>query len=153
MHVFPGGEQGKAAGLTMAGKATPYIRAIPFNVTRLANLTTTIVGTVGRGSDDDLVGIIRGDSETWRQLPDAIAAQSDFDINRLRVMVGEDRILGAIVMGDQTLSKPLHQLVSQQVDITSIRDQLLHPDAPLADILADFYTQWTYEYAIAAQQS
>lgn len=149
----PAREQGTTAGLNMAGEVTPYKRAIPFNVTRLANLTTTIIGTVGRGRDDDLVGIIRGDSETWRQLPDAIAAQSDFDINRLRVMVGEDRIIGAIVMGDQTLSKPLHQLVSQQVDISSIRKQLLQPKAPLADILADFYTQWKNEYAIAAQQS
>jgi NAD(P)H-nitrite reductase large subunit len=149
----PAREQGAAAGLNMVGKAKPYLRAIPFNVTRLANLTTTIIGTVGHGSDDDLVGIIRGDSETWRQLPDAIAAQSDFDVNRLRIMVGEDTILGAIVIGDQTLSKPLHQLVSQQVDISSIRAQILQPEAPLADVLADFYTHWTNEYAITSQQS
>jgi NAD(P)H-nitrite reductase large subunit len=149
----PAREQGTTAGLNMAGIAKPYLRTIPFNVTRLGNLTTTIIGTVGSGSDDDLIGIIRGDSETWRQLPDAIAAQSDFDINRLRVMVGRDTILGAIVMGDQTLSKPLHQLVSKQVDISLIREQLLQPNAPLADILADFYTQWMKEYAISTRQS
>jgi NAD(P)H-nitrite reductase large subunit len=149
----PAREQGTAAGLNMVRKTKPYLRAIPINVTRLANLTTTIIGTVGRGSDDDLIGIIRGDSETWRQLPDAIAAQSDFDVNRLRIMVGKDTILGAIVMGDQTLSKPLHQLVSQQVDISSIREQLLQPEAPIADLLADFYTHWTNKYAITSQQS
>jgi len=37
---------------------------VPFNVTRLAGLTTTLIGTVGRGHDDDLVGVARGDSET-----------------------------------------------------------------------------------------
>ena len=56
--------------------------------TRLAGLTTTIIGAVGRGQDDDLVGIARGDSETWRIMPDAIVAQSGFDINHLRLMVG-----------------------------------------------------------------
>ena len=32
---------------------------------------------------------LRGDSETWRDIPDAIAAQSEFDVNRIRLMVGE----------------------------------------------------------------
>ena len=56
--------QGSAAGLNMAGEATPYHKPIAFNVTRLAGLTTTIIGTVGRGEDHDMVGIARGDSET-----------------------------------------------------------------------------------------
>ena len=68
----------------------------------VVGLTTTIIGTVGRGVDEDLLGIARGDSETWRQLPDAIAAQSNFDVNRLRILVGKNSMLGAIVMGDQT---------------------------------------------------
>ena len=73
----------------MAGKRTAYIKSAPFNVTRLAGLTTTIIGAVGRGRDDDLVGIARGDSETFRSLPDAISAQSGFDVNRLRLLIGE----------------------------------------------------------------
>ena len=149
----PAREQGNAAGLNMAGYPTPYYKHVAFNVTRLANLTTTIIGTVGRGEDKDLFGIARGDSETWRQLPDAIAAQSDFDINRLRVLVGEKIILGAIVMGDQTLSQPLHHLITQRVDITPIRDQLLQRDAPLGDFIADFWTQRINTHAISTQQS
>lgn len=141
----PARGQGIAAGLNMAGKPTVYSKLIPFNVTRLASLTTTIIGTVGRGDDDDLVGIARGDSETWRQLPDAIAAQSDFDVNRLRVLVGQNTILGAIVMGDQTLSRPLHHLVLDKVDITPIRQRLLQPGAHLADTIIDFWTQYSYE--------
>jgi len=105
----PAREQGHIAGLNMAGQQTAYIKAAPFNVTRLAGLTTTIIGTVGRGRDDDLVGIARGDSETWRALPDAIVAQTGFDVNRLRLLVGEKTLLGAIVMGDQKLSFPLEK--------------------------------------------
>lgn len=148
----PAREQGRAAGSNMAGVRTPYTKPVPFNVTRLANLTTTIIGTVGRGGDDDLLmSIARGDSETFRELPDAIAAQSDFNVNRLRLMVAERHIIGAIVMGDQTLSQPLHHIVSRQVDITSIRDALIQPNAPLADIIAEFWTQYRTGYAAEKQ--
>jgi NADPH-dependent 2,4-dienoyl-CoA reductase/sulfur reductase-like enzyme len=143
--------QGHAAGLNMTGVATPYIKAVPFNVTRLAGLTTTIIGTVGRGSDLDLKGIARGDSETWRQLPDAIAAQSDFDVNRLRIMVGEEHLIGAIVMGDQTLSQPLYHLILNRANISSICDHLLHPDVKLGDVISNFWTQWSLQNALSTK--
>ncbi|MFT3893544.1 MAG: FAD-dependent oxidoreductase [Anaerolineales bacterium] len=138
----PARQQGYAAGLNMAGKQTTYVKSASFNVTRLAGLTTTIIGTVGRGRDDDLVGIARGDSETWRSLPDAIVAQTGFEVNRLRVLVGEKTLLGAIVMGDQKLSFPLEKIISGNVDITSIREKLLMPNAKVADIVADFWTEY-----------
>ena len=138
----PAREQGYVAGLNMAGQKQAYVKPAPFNVTRLAGLTTTIIGTVGGGSDSDLMGIARGDSETWRKLPDAIVAQSGFSVNRLRLMIGEKTLLGAIVMGDQKLSMPLEKLISSKADITPVRDKLLQPDAPIADIIADFWTSW-----------
>jgi NADPH-dependent 2,4-dienoyl-CoA reductase/sulfur reductase-like enzyme len=147
----PAKDQGYVAGLNMAGITTPYCKQAPFNVTRLANLTTTIIGMVGQGGDEDVLGIVRGDSETWRQLPDAIAAQSDFDVNRLRVLVGQNTLLGGIVMGDQTLSRPLQHLVAGGVDITPVRTQLLQPGARIADILVDFWTLWKTRHAIPTQ--
>jgi NAD(P)H-nitrite reductase large subunit len=135
----PARQQGHAAGLNMAGNPFAYIKAVPFNVTRLAGLTTTIIGTVGRGHDDDLVGIARGDSETWRELPDCIVAQTGFDINRLRLLVGERTLLGAIVIGDQRLSIPLEKMITGNVDISSIRGKLLMPDAKISDLIADFW--------------
>jgi NAD(P)H-nitrite reductase large subunit len=143
----PARQQGKTAGLNMSGEHIPYIKDVPFNVTRLAGLTTTIVGSVGRGSDEDLIGIARGDSETFRQLPDAITAQSDFEVNRLRFLIGKKHLIGAIVMGDQTLSQPVYQLVSQRADITPIRDKLLSPQKNLGDLIADFWFQWSAEVA------
>jgi nitrite reductase (NADH) large subunit len=132
-------EQGRAAGLNMAGQKEAFRKPVAFNVTRLSGLTTTIIGAVGGGRDADLVGIARGDSETWRENPDAMVAQSRFDVNRLRLMIGKTSILGAVVMGDQKLSVPLQVLVRDKVDITSIRDQLLDPQAPFTDILLDFW--------------
>lgn len=143
----PAREQGYTAGLNMAGKQQAYVKVVPFNVTRLAGLTTTIIGTVGRGQDEDLIGIARGDSETWRSLPDAIVAQTGFEVNRLRLLVGEKTLLGAIVMGDQKLSFPLEKIISNHADISIIRDKLLQPNAPIADIIADYWTSRGTEYA------
>ncbi len=145
--------EGHIAGLNMAGRQTYYQPDVPFNVTRLAGLTTTIIGSVGRGSehDDDLLGIARGDSETWRELPDAIVAQRGFDVNRMRLMVGKKHLLGALVMGDQTLSQPLHHLVTNRVDITPIRERLLMPQAPIGEILAGFWSEWRQTHAPSQQ--
>lgn len=136
----PAREQGYVAGLNMAGKRTTYIKAPPFNVTRLAGLTTTIIGTVGRGRDGDLIGIARGDSETWRELPDSTIAQSGFDVNSVRLMLGEKNVIGAIVMGDQKLSLPLEKIVSERVDISPIRDRLLAPNAKVGDVITEFWS-------------
>ena len=132
-------EQGAIAGLNMAGRKKAYFRSAPFNVTRLAGVTTTIIGMVGRGQDDDLIGIARGDSETWRQLPDVLMAQTSNHVNRLRVMVGEKTLIGAVVMGDQTLSSALEKIILNKVNISSIREKLLAPNANISDVLANFW--------------
>lgn len=135
----PARRQGATAGLNMAGKMTAYIKSAPFNVTRLAGLTTTIIGTVGRGRDDDLVSIARGDSETWRQLPEAIVAQNGFEVNRVRLLVGEKRLLGAVVMGDQKLSFPLEKIISDGMDISPIRERLLAQKERVGDVISEFW--------------
>jgi hypothetical protein len=48
---------GMTAGQNMAGGAARYVKPMPLNVTRLAGVTTTIIGSVGAGRDADLVGI------------------------------------------------------------------------------------------------
>jgi NADPH-dependent 2,4-dienoyl-CoA reductase/sulfur reductase-like enzyme len=144
-------DQGRAAAANMAGVSTPYVKAPPLNVTRLAGITTTIIGTVGHGRDagaaGDLVAIARGDSETWRGPADVIAAESTSEVNRLRVLIGTATLVGAIVMGDQALSRPLQDLVGRQVDITPIRDALLSPDAVPQAILASFWETWRRAHA------
>jgi len=143
----PARQAGKVAGLNMAGESTRFQRVVAFNVTRLAGLTTTIIGSVGQGEDRDLVGIARGDSETWRQLPHTIAAQGGFDVNHLRLMIGENRLHGAIIMGDQTLSQPIHDLVAEGINISQVHDYFLKSGDKLADVVLDFWTRWRGQYA------
>jgi NAD(P)H-nitrite reductase large subunit len=144
----PARDQGHVAGLNMAGRRTAYLKSPPFNVTRLAGLTTTIIGAVGRGRDEDVVGIARGDSETWRDLPEAMVAQSGFDINHMRLMISEKTLIGAVLMGDQTLSWPLQKMVAGGADISSIRNSLMQPNAPIADLIADFWMMWREKAAL-----
>ncbi|MCA1900140.1 MAG: hypothetical protein LDL50_05465, partial [Chloroflexi bacterium] len=141
-------EQGRVAGMNMAGGKSAYLKSPPFNVTRLAGLTATIIGAVGRGRDEDVLGIARGDSETWRSLPDVMVAQSGFEVNRLRLILGEEKLLGAVVMGDQTLSLPLQKMIARGADISPIREKLLKPNAPIANLIADFWVTWRKQAAL-----
>lgn len=144
----PAREQGRVAGMNMAGRKSAYLKSPPFNVTRLAGLTTTIIGAVGHGHDEDIVGIARGDSETWRSLPDVMVAQSGFEVNRLRLILGEEKLLGAVVMGDQTLSLPLQKMIAHGADISTIREKLLASNAPIANLIADFWVTWRKQAAL-----
>jgi NAD(P)H-nitrite reductase large subunit len=138
----PAREQGHTAGCNMSGSPLPYRKPTAFNVTRLAGLTTTIIGAVGSGRDPDLITIARGDSETWRQMPDAILAQDGFEVNHLRLMLGDKHVLGAIVMGDQKLSPALQTIVREKIDISPIKAALQSPNAHIADILAGFWSEY-----------
>lgn len=142
----PAREQGAVAGLNMTGQKQAYFKSVPCNVTRLADLPITIIGTVGSGEDQDLLGIARGDSETWRHLPQVIPAQMDYQVNRLRLLVGQTNLYGALIIGDQRLSQILQNLIALKVDIRPIREQLLQANAPVADLVADFWNSYATQH-------
>ncbi len=135
--------QGMVAGRNMAGANIAYVKPVALNVTRLAGITTTIIGAVGSGRDADLVGLARGDSEAWRglgagPLAGALVAENQHEVNRVRILIGPKTLVGAVVMGDQAPSRPLQRLIGNNVDITPVRNRLLAPGAPLGRILTEF---------------
>ena len=129
----PAIQQGRAAGANMAGGDVIYEKKFPFNVTRLAGLVTTLIGRVGKSEaaggrprgDADVAGIMRGDSELWRLSPEAVAAQTYAGDNRLRLYLKDNVMVGAVVMGDQTLSRPIQVFIQQQVDLGELRQRHL----------------------------
>jgi NADPH-dependent 2,4-dienoyl-CoA reductase/sulfur reductase-like enzyme len=136
-------EQGRIAGANMTGERIPYVKGVPFNVTQLAGLKVTIIGAVGKGKkDDDLVTIARGDSQAWRLLTESRVVADRDDVNRVRLMIGDRTIVGALVMGDQTWSRPMERLITEKVEITPIRPALLDGGAEALTRLAEFYRQW-----------
>jgi NAD(P)H-nitrite reductase large subunit len=82
---------------------------------------------------------MRGSSETWQPLPDTIATMSSTEVSQLRLMIGEHTLLGALVMGDQKISRPLRELINNQVDITPIRDRLLRSSTELGQFVMDHW--------------
>ena len=132
-------DQGRAAGTNMAGGARPYLRDIPFNVTRVGGLIVTIVGYVGQpGQDADLVSIVHGDSGTWREGLDSFAVRTHNRACRIRLAVGEDCLVGAVILGDQTLSRPLTDLVRNRVPLGRLRAQLLAEPERAVQVLLDY---------------
>jgi NAD(P)H-nitrite reductase large subunit len=136
----PAREKGRIAAYNMTGTRKVYNRKVAVNVLRLAGVMTTIIGAVGSGVDDDLVSVARGSSETWQLLPNTIVLQSNSDVNHVRLMIGEQTLLGAMVMGEQKLSMPLKDLISTKEDITPVRNKL-QPGAPLGQIVMDFWSK------------
>jgi len=135
---------GQVAGQNMVGRTTPLCRPMAVNVTRLAGLITTIIGQVGENeekvkSDRDLNSIMRGDSEEWREVPNAVVAETQGGINRLRLYIGERSIAGALIMGDQSLSRPLQNLIERGIDIRRYRPQLIQQNAPLAALVEEIW--------------
>jgi NAD(P)H-nitrite reductase large subunit len=134
--------QGKVAGANMAGASVSYRKGIPFNVTMLTGLKVSIIGAVGGGTNEDLVTITRGESEAWRMLPKSWVLSDHDDVNRIRLVVGDQTIAGALVMGDQSWSRPLQRLILGEVDITPVRPALVSGGPAALAQLAEFYHQW-----------
>ena len=116
--------QGRAAGRTLAGLPTACAAALPLNVTRLAGVVTTIAGEVGGGEDADLLTLTRGQSERWRARSGTWTAAAGHGADRVRLVLDERRVVGAVVMGDQHLSQPIVELIRREVDLSPIRAQL-----------------------------
>jgi NADPH-dependent 2,4-dienoyl-CoA reductase/sulfur reductase-like enzyme len=136
---YPGRKQGRIAAFNMSGQKQAYRRAVAVNVLLLAGIMTTIIGAIGSGRDDGPVYTTRGSSETWQQLPNTIATETGTAVSHLRLMVGEQLLLGALVMGDQKISGPLRDLINARMDITPIKPQLLQSNAQLGQSIMDFW--------------
>jgi NAD(P)H-nitrite reductase large subunit len=62
-------------------------------------------------------------------------------------MLGERTIIGALVMGDQTLSRPLQRLIAAEADISPIRDALLADSHTVLERIANFSAEWECSHA------
>jgi pyruvate/2-oxoglutarate dehydrogenase complex dihydrolipoamide dehydrogenase (E3) component len=151
----PALEQGAIAGLNMTGRHEIYQKLIPFNVTRLAGLVITIIGQVGMesplqakaGSEPESNSISRGESEIWQQIPDALVAETYAGESHLRLYLSPTRLVGAVIMGNQSISLPIQQIVREKIDIQPLRSRLLEPGARLADLITSFWQERNPIYA------
>ena len=131
--------QGRVAGANMAGVPMLYERGVPMNTTRLAGLLVSLVGAVSsRGEPDaDLVTISRGDSEVWRGIPNVIVVHDQHEVNRQRLVLQENHLVGAVLIGDATPLSIVRHLIRERVDIRPYLPALQAPHAHLSEILKE----------------
>jgi len=116
--------QGGIAGQNMAGVRSICERQVAFNVVRIGGVTTATIGAIERGHDADLVTLSSNDRRYWGAESDAWLVNDGHEVNRVRVILNEQTIVGALVMGDQSMSKPLLSLIEAQADLSPIRPDL-----------------------------
>ena len=140
--------KGRVAGRNMAAEPVDtFEEGTPLNVTRLGGLHATIIGTVGSGEDADLEGIARGDSQIWSELCDAAIVEAQRGDAHIRIALGDDTIVGAVVIGDQALSFPLQELIEARVDVSGIAAELEAPEAPIVELINDAWRSWKEQRA------
>ena len=94
---------------------------------------------MGSGTDADLEGLSRGDSQVWSELSDKAIVEAQRGDAHIRLALGEHTIAGAVVIGDQALSYPLQELIDERVDATGIVAAL---EAPLVELINQLWADW-----------
>jgi NADPH-dependent 2,4-dienoyl-CoA reductase/sulfur reductase-like enzyme len=135
--------QGRVAGANMATEATArQPESVALNVTQLAGLKCMFIGTIGNGPMEDLKSLARGDSDIWRRLPDTTRLEFEGDHSHVRLELLGNRIVGAVVVGEQKPAYQLQAIVVAQADVSSILDELKRQDISSARALERFAEEW-----------
>jgi len=138
---YPARKQGRTAAYNMTGQHQAYPRTVSVNVLKMGGVMTSIIGSIGTGRDEGPVYTTRGSSETWKQLPNTIATELSTGISNIRLILGQQKLFGAIILGDQKISRQLKEMINDQVDITPIHDQLLQPGPQLGKVIMDYWVK------------
>lgn len=139
---------GKIAGRNMTsrypGMRTAYVKGIPFNACLLFGLHITAMGQLGAGrevAEPEIVQhISRGSSEVWETTPHAYhSAWSEQGASSLRLVLGGQRLMGALVVGQQTVADPLRDLIEWGTDLTPLRVDLELGGTTMTDRILKFW--------------
>ena len=133
-----------AAVINMTGAKQPYVKGVPFNAALLFGLHLTAIGQVAAAGRDDgdveeLSFISRGSSEVWTAKPGGgyTSAWADDGTSSQRLVVRDNTIVGALLLGNQRLADPLRDLIDQHVNIGAVRSRLLSGGQGLAQAVRE----------------
>lgn len=135
---------GRIAGHNMAGEREAYLKGTPFNACLLFGLHVTAIGQLGGTRDEAEADVLqymsRGSSEIWATRPVGYASAWSHDgPNSVRLVLSEDRLVGALVVGAQTLADPLRDLIEWQTSIRPLKPALQKGGAAMTAAILDFW--------------
>lgn len=137
---------GRLAGANMTGARLPYLKGTPFNACLLFGLHVTAIGQLGGSRDETEPEVFqhlsRGSSEIWTTRPRAYAsAWSQTGPNTIRLALSGDRLVGALIVGEQTLADPLREIIERQVNIRPLRPHLQAGGPAMAKAIKQFWAR------------
>lgn len=135
---------GRIAGANMTGAREEYTKGIPFNACLLFGLHITAIGQLGGGREGENVEVVqhldRGSSEVWMTHPAPyLSAWAQDGENALRLVLSDDTLVGALIVGEQTLADPLRYLIENQIDVRTLRPYLRSGGVVLKQRLQQFW--------------
>ena len=112
-------EQSKIAALNILGKKVKYSEIVPSNTLKIVGVDLTSIGRV----------------TPERDLPEEIKfIDSDKRIYK-KIVIDEERIVGAILLGDRTNQSTIMKLIKSKIDITKFKERILDMDFDLQKYL------------------
>jgi NAD(P)H-nitrite reductase large subunit len=138
--------QGTIAGANMTGGRQVCEREATLNAVRIGDIITSTIGAVERMGDTDISMFVSSDKKIWEMYRHSVDMAHDDEICRVRVLVGQQIIVGAVVMGDQTPAYPLLQMIQEKTDLSLIHSRLAdHPEFGVEEIVR-FYQREQFPY-------
>ncbi len=147
--------EARIAALNMLGEKRPYVKGSPFNACLLFGLHITTIGQVNPRIDDEGAAVLqhlsRGSSEVWYTYPRHYhSAWSSEGPNTIRMILDGDRLVGALIMGEQSPADPLRYIIENNIDISSWKDDLAAGGERLRRRLAQFWYQQSQSVQVAS---
>ncbi|MBI4768879.1 MAG: FAD-dependent oxidoreductase [Chloroflexi bacterium] len=147
--LWPGAvATGRAAGANMAGANQPHIKGSPFNVAQLFGVHITVIGqlaTGGREGDaEEIEFLSRGSSEVWmaetgRAYTSAFDEQPDSSV---RLVMRDGKLVGALLVGNQSLADALRDLIEYSVPIHSILPRIQQGGDISTQAVLELWRRW-----------
>ena len=145
--------EGRAAGYNMVDVAhghSPrfsYQKGSPFNAALLFGVHMTAIGQLGdrnRSAGEDVSYLSRGSSNVWT-FPFSGSYRSAWDkkgINSIRVVLVGDKIVGALILGDQRLADPIRDLIEHEVVFLNEQSSAPSGSSELPERLEAVWHRW-----------
>ncbi len=146
--------EGRTAGHNMVDVAMgrppdqPYRKGSPFNAAMLFGVHLSVIGRVGSGmaeeEEQSMYYLSRGSSFVWTMplTGNHHSAWDSHGLTSVRIAIVDGRIIGALLLGNQSLADPLRQLIENEVPLGETESNLLAADTDLPDAIMEFWRRW-----------
>jgi NAD(P)H-nitrite reductase large subunit len=145
--------EGRAAGFNMSGERIAYVKKSPFNACLLFGLHITTIGQinprqdVNNGSEEVMQHLSRGSSEVWFTFPRHYdSAWSQDGPNTIRLVMNGHYLVGALIIGDQSLADPLRHIIENRNNVRDLLPYLRAGGTELKLGLERFWHQLTVSH-------